>query len=59
MLNAKSIAGTLQSVDRTLWVLNKKPFIPGKEMKILNAVEKFKPNWDKLVSELKQITWHG
>ena len=52
LLNARSIRGTLQSIERTLWTLKRKPFILGKEMKFLKAVEKFKPNWDKLVSEL-------
>lgn len=54
LLNARSIRGTLQSIERTLWTLKRKPFILSKEMKILNAVEKFKPNWNKLVSELME-----
>ena len=52
LLNAKSIAGTLQSIERTLWLLCRKPFILNKEMKFLNAVEQFKPNWRKLIVEL-------
>lgn len=52
LLNAKSINGTLQSIERTLWTLQRKPFILSKEMKFLNAVEKFKPNWRRLIDEL-------
>ena len=54
LLNARSIRGTLQSIERTLWALKRKPFILSKEMKILNAVEKFKPNWRRLIDELME-----
>lgn len=54
LLNARSIRGTLQSIERTLWALNRKPLISNKEMKFLNAVEQCKPNWGKLVFELME-----
>lgn len=54
LLNAGSVSGTLQSIERTLWTLNRKPLIFSKELKFLNAVEQFQPDWRELVIALME-----
>lgn len=54
LLNAKSVGYTVRSMSDTVYTLKRKVLLSPRDLKLLDCIHEYQPNWHKLIAELME-----
>ena len=54
LLNASSVGYTISSMSDTIYTLKRKVLLSPRDLKLLDCIHEYKPNWYKLIAELME-----
>lgn len=54
LLNASSVGYTIKSMSDTVYTLKRKVLLSPRDLKLLDCIHEYKPNWYKLIAELME-----